>query len=93
VSGPDPRFASLSLEQFGGGNGELKVAMQHFVQSFGVHEACLRQYDLLMDIATEEFSHPETEAAERVLAAVDGGTLTAGLQSSLPRQRIYRPSR
>ena len=28
VSGPDPRFASLLLEQFGGGNGELKAAMQ-----------------------------------------------------------------
>lgn len=29
VSGPDPRFASLLLEQFGGGNGELKAAMQY----------------------------------------------------------------
>ena len=28
VSKPDPRFARLLLEQFGGGNGELKAAMQ-----------------------------------------------------------------
>ena len=27
VSKPDPRFARLLLEQFGGGNGELKAAM------------------------------------------------------------------
>ena len=31
VSRPDPRFARLLLEQFGGGNGELKAAMQYFV--------------------------------------------------------------
>ena len=33
VSKPDPRFARLLLEQFGGGNGELKAAMQYFVQA------------------------------------------------------------
>lgn len=35
VSKPDPRFARLLPEQFGGGNGELKAAMQYFVQAFG----------------------------------------------------------
>ncbi len=30
VSGPDPAFAKLLLEQFGGGNRELKAAMQYF---------------------------------------------------------------
>jgi Mn-containing catalase len=39
VSGPDPRFASLLLEQFGGGNGELKAAMQYFVQAFGCRQS------------------------------------------------------
>ncbi len=38
VSGPDPRFASLLLEQFGGGNGELKAALQYFVQAFGARQ-------------------------------------------------------
>src|SRR3546814_10793400 len=57
VSGPDPRFATLLLEQFGGGNGELKAAMQYFVQAFSVRQPYPDKYDLLMDIATEELSH------------------------------------
>ena len=32
VSGPDPTFAQMLLEQFGG-NGELKAAMHYFVQA------------------------------------------------------------
>ncbi len=35
VSKPDVRFAKLLLEQYGGPNGELKEAMQYFVQAFG----------------------------------------------------------
>jgi Mn-containing catalase len=30
VSRPDPRFATLLMEQFGGANGELTAAMQYF---------------------------------------------------------------
>jgi Mn-containing catalase len=63
VSRPDPRFATLLLEQFGGANGELKAAMQYFVQSFGARQAFPKHYDLLMDIATEEFSHLEIVGA------------------------------
>jgi len=63
VSAPDPRFANLLLEQFGGGNGELKAAMQYFVQAFGCRRAYPDKYDLLMDIATEEFSHLEIVGA------------------------------
>src|SRR5687768_5914990 len=63
VSGPDPRFANLLLKQFGGGNGELKAAMQYFVQAFGCRRAFPAEYDLLMDIATEEFSHLEIVGA------------------------------
>lgn len=63
VSRPDPRFAGLLLEQFGGGNGELKAAMQYFVQAFGCRQAYPDKYDLLMDIATEEFSHLEIVGA------------------------------
>jgi Mn-containing catalase len=63
VSGPDPRFASLLLEQFGGGNGELKAAMQYFVQAFAARQPYPEKYDLLMDIATEEFSHLEIVGA------------------------------
>ncbi len=63
VSGPDPRFAKLLLEQFGGGNGELKAAMQYFTQAFSVRQAYPDKYDMLMDIATEEFSHLEIVGA------------------------------
>jgi Mn-containing catalase len=63
VSRPDPRFAGLLLEQFGGGNGELKAAMQYFVQAFGCRRPYPDKYDMLMDIATEEFSHLEIVGA------------------------------
>jgi Mn-containing catalase len=63
VSAPDPRFASLLLEQFGGGNGELKACMQYFVQAFAARKPFPDKYDLLMDIASEEISHLEIVGA------------------------------
>lgn len=74
VSKPDPRFARLLLEQFGGGNGELKAAMQYFVQAFGCKNPYPDKYDLLMDIATEEFSHLEIVGAtiQMLLSGVNG---------------------
>jgi Mn-containing catalase len=63
VSGPDPRFARMLLEQFGGGNGELKAAMQYFVQAFLTRHPYPDKYDMLMDIATEELSHLEIVGA------------------------------
>jgi len=63
VAKPDPRFATLLLEQFGGPNGELKAAMQYFVQGFAAKQPYPDKYDLLMDIATEEFSHLEIVGA------------------------------
>ncbi|KKW62720.1 manganese catalase [Mycolicibacterium elephantis] len=59
VSEPDPRFATLLQEQFGGANGELKAAMQYFTQAFVLRQKNPKMYDLFMDIATEEFSHLE----------------------------------
>jgi Mn-containing catalase len=74
VSAPDPQFARLLLEQFGGGNGELKAAMQYFVQAFTCRQAYPKEYDLLMDIATEEFSHLEIVGAtiQMLLGSVNG---------------------
>lgn len=63
VSKPDPKFANILLEQFGGANGELKAAMDYFIQAFGLRKAYPDKYDLLMDIATEEFSHLEIVGA------------------------------
>lgn len=59
VTQPDPRFARLLQEQFGGANGELKAAMQYFTQAFLLRGKNPRMYDLFMDIATEELSHLE----------------------------------
>lgn len=74
VSKPDPRFARLLLEQFGGGNGELKAAMQYFVQAFSCRNPYPDKYDMLMDIATEEFGHLEIVGATitMLLSGVNG---------------------
>src|ERR671926_550246 len=85
VSRPDPRFARLLLEQFGGGNGELKAAMQYFTQAFGIRQSYPDKYDLLMDIATEEFSHLEIVGATitMLLNGVNGELKNAAEQSDL----------
>jgi Mn-containing catalase len=57
VSKPDPAFASLILEQFGGPQGELAAAMRYFTQALA--EVDPGRKDMLMDIATEELSHLE----------------------------------
>ncbi len=74
VSKPDPRFARLLLEQFGGGNGELKAAMQYFVQAFACKNTYPDKYDLLMDIASEELSHLEIVGAtiQMLLTGING---------------------
>ena len=85
VSGPDPRFARLLLEQFGGGNGELKAAMQYFTQAFLMRRPYPDKYDLLMDIATEEFSHLEIVGATitMLLEGVNGELKNAAERSVL----------
>ena len=45
VSKPDPRFARILLEAFGGANGELTSAMQYFVQAFSCHNPFPDKYD------------------------------------------------
>jgi Mn-containing catalase len=57
IDEPNPRFAQLLLEQFGGATGELSAALQYWVQSFHVEDAGIK--DMLQDIAIEEFSHLE----------------------------------
>ena len=74
VSKPDPKFASMLLEQFGGANGELKAALQYFVQAFPAKMPHPDKYDMLMDIATEEFSHLEIVGAtiQMLLGPISG---------------------
>lgn len=57
VDEPNPQFAQLLLEQFGGATGELTAALQYWVQSFHVENEEIK--DMLQDIAIEEFSHLE----------------------------------
>ena len=74
VSKPDPAFATMLLEQFGGANGELAAALRYFLQAFGNRMTHPDKYDLLMDIATEEFSHLEIVGAtiQMLLTGING---------------------
>jgi Mn-containing catalase len=87
VEKPDPRFAAMLLEQFGGGNGELKAAMQYFVQAFSARQPYPDKYDLLMDIATEEFSHLEIVGATitMLLDGINGELKNAAEANPLTR--------
>ncbi len=57
VERPNPQYAVLLQEQLGGGNGELKAAMQYMSQSFRIKDPEIK--DLFLDIAAEELSHLE----------------------------------
>jgi Mn-containing catalase len=85
VSRPDPYFANLLLEQFGGENGELAAAMQYFTQAFGAKVPHPDKYDMLMDIATEEFSHLEIVGAtiQMLLKGVNGELKNAADSSEI----------
>jgi len=60
VEGPNPQYAVLMQEQLGGGNGELKAAMQYMSQSFRIKDKEIK--DLFLDIAAEELGHMEMVA-------------------------------
>ena len=85
VSKPDPAFATLLLEQFGGANGELAAALRYFGQAFGAKKAYPDKYDLLMDIATEEFSHLEIVGAtiQMLLTGINGDLKNAAENSEI----------
>jgi len=60
VEKPNPQYAVLMQEQLGGGNGEMKAAMQYMSQSFRIKDKDIK--DLFMDIASEELGHMEMVA-------------------------------
>ncbi len=60
VERPNPQYAALLQEQLGGGNGELKAAMQYMSQSFRIKDPKIK--DLFLDIAAEELGHMEMVA-------------------------------
>ena len=57
IEKPNPQYAVLMQEQLGGGNGELKAAMQYISQSFRIKDPAIK--DLL---GAEELSHMEMVA-------------------------------
>ena len=57
IEKPNPQYAALLQEQLGGGNGELKAAMQYMSQSFRIKDPDIK--DLFLDIAAEELGHME----------------------------------
>ena len=61
IERPNPQYAALLQEQLGGGNGELKAAMQYMSQSFRIKDPGIK--DLFLDIAAEELGHMEMVAA------------------------------
>jgi len=85
VSKPDPAFATLLLEQFGGANGELAAALRYFGQAFGARKPYPDKYDVLMDIATEEFSHLEIVGAtiQMLLTGINGDLKNAADNSEI----------
>jgi Mn-containing catalase len=87
VSKPDPAFASLLLEQFGGANGELAAALRYFGQAFGARKPFPDKYDVLMDIATEEFSHLEIVGAtiQMLLTGINGDLKNASERAEIMR--------
>ena len=60
VEKPNTHYAALMQEQLGGGNGELKAAMQYMSQSFRIKDPEIK--DLFLDIAAEELGHLEMVA-------------------------------
>ena len=77
VDQPDPRFAKMLLEQFGGPNGELAAALRYFTQAWADPDPARR--DMLLDIATEELSHLEMvgQAIVQLLKGSPGGKVDA----------------
>ena len=73
VERPNPQYAALLQEQLGGGNGELKAAMQYLSQSFRIRDGRIK--DLFLDIAAEELSHMEMVA--QTISLLNGDHLEA----------------
>ncbi len=73
VERPNPQYAALLQEQLGGGNGELKAAMQYMAQSFRIKDPEIK--DLFLDIAAEELGHMEMVA--QTINLLNGSELDA----------------
>jgi Mn-containing catalase len=80
-SDPDPAGAAVVQELFGGKFGELSTFMNYTIQSFNFRgrQAARPFYDLVANIAAEEYAH-----IELVSAAINTMLTGAGEEGSLP---------
>ena len=86
VSEPNPKLASMLLEQFGGADGELAAAMRYFTQ--GLSEEDPGRKDLLLDIATEELSHLEVIGS--IVAMLNKGAKAQLTEQQLAEAELYQ---
>lgn len=86
VSEPNPRLATMMLEQFGGADGELAAAMRYFTQ--GLAEDDPGRKDLLLDIATEELSHLEVIGS--IVAMLNKGLKAQLAEGTMKEAELYR---
>jgi len=75
VDTPNPAFARALQQAIGGGEGEIRVAMQYFFQACGAR-GNLRFRDLLMNTAAEELGHIEM-LATAVALNLEGAPIEA----------------
>ena len=86
VAQPDPRLATMMLEQFGGADGELAAAMRYFTQGLGEDDPGRK--DMLLDIATEELSHLEVIGS--IVAMLNKGVKANLAEGAMEEAELYR---
>jgi Mn-containing catalase len=86
VSEPNPRLATLMMEQFGGADGELAAAMRYFTQGLGEDDAGRK--DLLLDIATEELSH--LEVIGTIVTMLNKGVKAQLAEGTMKEAELYQ---
>ena len=86
VAEPNPRLATMMLEQFGGADGELAAAMRYFTQALGEDDPGRK--DMLLDIATEELSHLEVIGS--IVAMLNKGVKANLAEGAMEEAELYR---
>ena len=85
VAEPNPKLATMMLEQFGGADGELAAAMRYFTQGLGEDDAGRK--DMLLDIATEELSHLEVIGS--IVAMLNKGAKAQLAEAAMSEAELY----
>src|ERR1700710_1901917 len=85
VAEPNPRLATMMMEQFGGADGELAAAMRYFTQGLGEDDPGRK--DMLLDIATEELSHLEVIGS--IVAMLNKGVKAQLSEAALEEADLY----